>query len=85
VAPALSRGIVQIPHRGGFVGAGVVVAILPGVEDAGDGLQGGLGDLGADGGLAAGLVPQDADVEDLEQPGLEPGWQAGQDVPGQRE
>jgi hypothetical protein len=40
------------------------------------------GDLGADGGLAAGLVPQDGDVEGLEQLGLEPGRQTGQDVPG---
>jgi len=36
-------------------------------------------------GLPVGLVPQDGDVEDLEQPGFEPGWQAGQDVPGERE
>jgi hypothetical protein len=41
----------------------VVVAVLAGVKDAGDGLQGGFGDLGADGGLVAGLVPGDGDVE----------------------
>jgi len=32
-----------------------------------------FGDLGVDGDLAAGLVPQDGDVEDLEQLGFEPG------------
>jgi hypothetical protein len=77
-------GVVQIAHEGGFADAGVVVAVLCGVEDGQDGLQGGLGDLGVDGGLAGGLVPQDGDVEGLEQPGLEPGWQGGQDVSGER-
>jgi hypothetical protein len=37
------------------------------------------------GGLAAGLVPQDLQVERGEQAGLEAGVQAGQDVSGQRE
>jgi hypothetical protein len=51
-------GVVQIPHRCRFVGAGVVVAVLAvgGVENAGDGAQSGVGDLGADGGLAPGPV-----------------------------
>jgi hypothetical protein len=68
-----------------LVGAGVVVAVLAGVEDAGDGVQGGVGDLGADGGLAAGFVPQDGDVEHLEEPGFEPGREGGQDVSGEWE
>ena len=38
-----------------------------------------------DGGLAAGLVPQDLDVEGLQQPGLQLRREAGQDVPGQGE
>lgn len=67
------------------VGVGVVVAVLGGVEDGLDGVEGVFGDLGVDGGLAAGLVPQDGEVEGLEQPGLEPGRQAWQDVPGERE
>ena len=33
----------------------------------------------------AGLVPQHGDVEGLEQAGLEPGRQVGQDVPGEGE
>jgi len=74
-----------MPYGFGLVGGGVVESVLSGVEDGVEGLQGGLGDLGGDGGLAGGLVPQDGDVEDLEQPGLEPGREAGQDVPGQRE
>ena len=45
------------------------------------GLQGGVGDLGVDGGLAAGLVPQDLDVEGLQQPRLQLRREAGQDVP----
>jgi hypothetical protein len=68
-----------------LAGVGVVVAVLAGVEDAGDGLEGVFGDLGADGGLAAGLVPQDGDVEGLEQAGFDPGREVGQDVPGERE
>ena len=47
--------------------------------------QCGVGDLGVHGGLLAGLVPQDGDVEGGEQAGLEPGRQAGQDVPGEGE
>ena len=44
-------GVGQIPHRGGLAGvgvvaAGVVVAVLAGVGDVGDGLEGVLGDLG---------------------------------------
>ena len=52
---------------------------------AGEGPQGGVGDLGVDGGLAAGLVPQDLDVEGVQQPGLQGRRQAGQDVPGEGE
>jgi len=35
------------------------------VQDGGQGPQGGVGDLGEDGGLLAGLVPQDLQVEGL--------------------
>jgi len=84
-----SIGVGQIPHGGAQlgvgVGAGVVVAILAGVQDAGEGLEGGLGYLHEYGGLLAGLVPQDLEIEGGEQAGLEGGRQAGQDVPGQRE
>lgn len=38
-----------------------------------------------DGGLLAGLVPQDLEVEDVEETGFEVVGQAGQDVPGQRQ
>ena len=69
--------------RGDF--GSVIVSVLAGVEEGGEGAQGGLGDLGEDGGLAAGLVPQDLQVERAEQAGLEVGVQAGQDVSGQRE
>jgi hypothetical protein len=74
-----------MPHGFGLLISGVVESVLARVEDGGQGLQGGLGDLGGDDGLLAGLVPQDGDVEDLKQPGLEPGRQPGQDVPGQRQ
>jgi hypothetical protein len=60
-----------MPYGFGLVIFGVVVAVLSGVEDGVEGLQCGFGDLGGDGGLAGGLVPQHGDVEDLEQPGLE--------------
>jgi hypothetical protein len=63
----------------------VIVAVLAGVENGGQGPEGGVGDLGVDGGLAAGLVPQDLDVEGVQQPGLQLRRQAGQDVPGERE
>jgi hypothetical protein len=81
------RGVGQIPHEFVLVGVGVgvVVAVLGGVEDGLDGVEGVFGDLGVDGGLAAGLVPQDGEVEGLEQLGLELGREAGQDVPGERE
>jgi hypothetical protein len=65
--------------------ASVIVAVLTRVENCGQGLQGGVGDLGVDGGLAAGLVPQDLDVEGVQQPGLQVRRQAGQHVPGQGE
>ncbi len=85
-----SMGVGQIPHGGGLggvvgVGAGVVVAVLAGVDDARDGLEGVLGDFDEHGGLAAGLVPQVFQVERGEQAGFESGWQAGQDVPEDRE
>jgi hypothetical protein len=83
------RGLEQILHIGdltrGDVGSSVIVSVLAGVEKLGEGLQGGLGDLGEDGGLLAGLVPQDLQVERGEQAGFEAGVRAGQDVPGQRE
>jgi hypothetical protein len=41
------------------LGAGVVVAVLAGVGDAGDGMEGVLGDLDVHGDLLAGFVPQD--------------------------
>ena len=44
----------------------VIVPVPAGVQDAGEGLEGGLGNLGEHGGLAAGLVPQDLQVEGLE-------------------
>lgn len=59
------------------VGIGVMVAVLGGVKDGLDGVEGVVGDLGVDGGLAAGLVPQDGEVEGLEEPGFELGRQAG--------
>ena len=65
--------------------AGVIVTVLAGVENGRESLQGGVGDLGVDGGLAAGLVPQDLNVERVQQPGLQLGRQAGQHVPGERE
>jgi len=58
---------------------------LAGVQDGGDGAEGGVGDLGADGGLAGWFVPQDGDAEGLEQSGFEPGGEAGQDVSRERE
>ena len=64
------RGLEQILHIGrlarGDVGS-VIVPVLVWVQDAGQSAQGGLGDLGKDGGLAAGLVPQDLQVERFEQ------------------
>ncbi|HEY0998430.1 MAG TPA: hypothetical protein VGD83_02215, partial [Streptosporangiaceae bacterium] len=72
-----------MPYGFGLVVGGVVEVVLSGVEDGLKGLQGGVADLGGDGGLLSGLVPQHGDVEDLEQPGLEPGRQPGQDVAGQ--
>ena len=74
-----------MPNGVGLAGVGVVVAVLAGVQDGGDGLEGGFADLGADGDLLAGLVPQDGQVEGGEQLGLEPWRQAGQDVPGEGE
>jgi hypothetical protein len=54
-----SRGFVEVACWSGQVGAGfgvgVVVAVLAGVQDAGDGLQGGLGDLDLDGRLPVSL------------------------------
>jgi len=55
-----------MPYGFGLVGVGVVQAVLAGVQDGGEGVQGGVGDFGADGGLPVGLVPQDGHVEDLE-------------------
>jgi hypothetical protein len=83
-------GVGQIPHGGGLAGvgvfgAGVVVAVLAGVGDAGDGLEGAVGDLGKHGDLLAGFVPQDFDAERGEQAGLERWGQVGQDVAQQRE
>jgi hypothetical protein len=87
--PARPRGVGQISHGfllvGVGVGGGVVVAVLGGVQDGLDGVEGGFGDLGVDGGLAAGFVPQDGEVEDLEQLRFEVRWEAGQDVPGDGE
>jgi hypothetical protein len=77
--------VCQIPNGVGLAGAGVVVAVLASVQDGGDGLEGGVADLGADGDLAAGLVPQDGQVEGGEQLGFEPWRQAGKDVSGERE
>ena len=67
-----------------FVGS-VIVSVPAGVQDTGEGLQRGVGDLGEHGGLPAGLVPQDLQVEGLEQVGFQLRGQARQDVPGQRE
>src|SRR6266704_5601755 len=63
----------------------VIVAVLARVENSREGPQGGVGDLGVDGGLAAGLVPQDLDVEGLQQPRLQLRREAGQDVSGDGE
>ncbi len=46
-----------------MAGVGVVVAVLAGVQDAGDGPEGGFGDLDVHGGLPAGLVPKYFQVE----------------------
>jgi len=62
-----------------------VVAVLAGVGDAGDGLEGVLGDFHEHGGLAAGLVPQDFQAERGEQAGFEGGRETGQDVTQCRE
>jgi hypothetical protein len=66
-------------------GGGVVVAVLSWVQDAGQGAEGVLGDLGVDGGLLAVFVPEHLDVERGEQAGLQGGRQAGQDVAGEGE
>ncbi|MGO9102830.1 MAG: hypothetical protein ACLP9Y_26645, partial [Mycobacterium sp.] len=82
------RGLEQMLHGSGVAGIGVgsvIVAVPAGVQDAGEGFEGGVGDLGEHGGLTAGLVPQDLRVEGLEQLGFQLGGQAGQDVPGHRE
>ena len=67
-----------------FTGS-VIVSVPAGVQDAGEGFEGGVGDLGEDGDLLAGLVPQDLQVERLEQLGLQLRRQAGQDVAGRGE
>ena len=59
-----------------------MVSVLAGVEDFGDGTEGGVGQDGPDGDLVAGLVPQDGDVEGGEQPCFERGRHAGHDVAG---
>ena len=46
-----------MPHGFGLVIGGVVKAVLGGIQDGGEGLQGGFGDLGGDGGPAGGLLP----------------------------
>ena len=46
-----------MPYGFGLVIGGVVESVLPGVEDGGQGLQGGVADLGGDGGLAGRLAP----------------------------
>ena len=72
------------PGVAGIVVGSVIVAVPAGVQDAGEGFESGVGDLGEHGGLAAGLVPQDLQVEGLEQLGLQ--LRAGRhDVPGHRE
>jgi hypothetical protein len=90
VDPGHYRGLEQVLHIGCFTsgdpGSGsVIVSVLARVEKRGQGAQGCLGDLGVDGGLLAGLVPQDLQVEGVEQAGFEVGVQTGQDVPGQRD
>jgi hypothetical protein len=62
-----------------------VVTVLAGVDDGGDGLEGVLGDLHVHGGLSAGLVPQDFQVERGEQAGFERGREVREDVPDQWE
>jgi hypothetical protein len=52
-----------------------------GVEKGGHGPQGGLGNLGEDGGLLTGLVPQDLQVERVEQAGFEGGSRPGRMSP----
>jgi len=80
-----SSWFVEIARGCGLVGVGVVVAVLVGVEDGGDGSKGGVGDLDPDGGLPVGGVPQDLQVEGLEQEGFELGGEPGQRVAGERE
>ena len=59
----------------------VIVSVLAGIEKRRQGPQGGLGDLGEDGGLPAGLVPQDLQVEGGEQAGFEAGSRPGRMSP----
>lgn len=77
-----------MPHWGracrGVV-CGVVVAVLAGVEDGGEGLEGGVCDLDGDGCQLAWLVPQDGEVECGEQAGFELVGEAGEDVAEVRE
>ena len=56
-------------HRSRVFGASVGSVIVPvpaRVQDGREGAEGGIGDLGVHGGLLAGLVPQDVQVEGLE-------------------
>ena len=88
VDPGGYRGLEQILHVGRFarsVVGSVIVSVLAGVEKGGHGAQGGVGDLGVDGDLPAGLVPQDLQVERDEQASLDVRRQAGQDVPDRGE
>jgi len=81
------RRLEQILHIGSLTrdddgSRSVIVSVLAGVEKRGQGAQGGLGDLGVDGGLPGGFVPEDLQVERGEQAGFEAGVQSGQDVSG---
>ncbi|HXC83323.1 MAG TPA: hypothetical protein VNV62_15870, partial [Trebonia sp.] len=55
---------------------------MVGVEDGGQGVEGGVGDFDVDGGLVAGFVPQDVQVECGEQACFELGRQCGEEVSG---
>ncbi len=59
-----------------------MVAVLVGVKDGRQGVESGVRDLDADGGLASGFVPQDVQVEGGEQACFEAGRQGGEDVAG---
>jgi hypothetical protein len=69
------RGFEQVSHLFWLVKGllvRVIVPVLGGIENPGRGAEGGVGDLGADGGLPVLLVPQDVQAERVERPARGP-------------